>query len=79
MTERHFIVFHRHAAWQYTYRGSIAAPFTSREDAIHAAIKAARETGEPEVEVIVQNLDMREESVWRHDGQGPGGSPDALS
>lgn len=66
MTERHFIVFHRHSAWQYTYRGSITAPFTSRDDAIAAAIKAARDTGERDIEVIVQDHDMQEETVWRH-------------
>jgi len=69
MTERHFIVFFRHSAWQYTYRGSITAPFGSREDAIAAAIEAARESKEPEAEVIVQNPDMQEETVWRPQGE----------
>ena len=64
MSSPHFIVFHRDAAWQYTYRGSIRAPFSSREEAVAAAIDAARETGDPDVEVIVQNPETVEETVW---------------
>jgi hypothetical protein len=66
MTERHYIVSDRHSAWQYTYRGSITAPFNTREEAIKAAIDAAQESGDRDVEVIVQNTDMQVETVWRH-------------
>ena len=31
VAQRHFIVFFRDAAWQFTYRGSITGPFASRE------------------------------------------------
>ncbi len=63
--ERHFIVLFRDAGWQFTYRGSVSGPFASREDAIAEAIREARATREPEVEVIVQEPDMRQETVWR--------------
>jgi hypothetical protein len=57
-------VFFRHSAWQYTFCGSITAPFGSREE----AIEAARESQGPQAEVIVQNPDMQEETVWRPHG-----------
>ena len=67
MPERHYIVFHRDAAWQFTCQGRITAPFNSREEAIAAAIEAARQTDERGIKVIVQDLDMREETVWPGD------------
>jgi hypothetical protein len=66
MSERHVIVYERDNTWQYTYRGTIAAPFKSRQDAIDAAIEAARDTGDPGIEVMVQDHDMQQETVWRH-------------
>lgn len=66
MTERHFIVYERNNNWQYTYRGTIAASFKSRDEAVAAAIQEARETGDPNVTVIVQDHDMQQETVWRH-------------
>ena len=66
MNERHIIVYERDHSWQYTYRGSIAAPFKSREDAIDAAIEEARRTRDATIEVIVQDHDMQQETVWRH-------------
>jgi len=65
VAQRHFIVFFRDAAWQFTYRGSITGPFASREVAIAEAIREARESGIEDVEVIVQQSDMRQETVWR--------------
>jgi len=59
--QHHFIVNHRDDIWQYTYRGSIFAHFKSRRE----AIAAARATGEPHVQVLVQDADMKQEMVWR--------------
>lgn len=67
MTSRHFLVYLRDSSWQFSYRGSITAPFKTREEAIEAAIGAAREASDPDVEVVVQEADMRTETVWRHD------------
>ena len=66
--QHHFIVNHRDDIWQYTFRGSIFAHITSRQAAIDAAIEAARATNEPYVQVIVQDADMKQELVWRPDG-----------
>lgn len=63
--ERHFIVFFRDGAWQFTYRGSITGPFTERAKAVAMAIEAARESQEDNVEVIVQDPDMRQQTAWR--------------
>lgn len=68
MSERHFIVYLRDSAWQYSYRGSVTAPFRSREEAIESAIAEAREENDPEIEVVVQEADMRSETVWRPEG-----------
>ena len=68
MSERHFIVYLRDSSWQYSYRGSVTAPFKTREEAIEAAISEAREQNDPEIEVVVQDADMRSETVWRPDG-----------
>jgi len=70
MSERHFIVYERDNSWQYTYRGSIAAPFKSRQDAIDAAIEQARQSNDATVEVIVQDHDMQQATVWRHAEDG---------
>lgn len=67
MSSSHFLVYLRDSAWQFSYRGSITAPFKTREEAIEAAIEAAQEVGNREVEVVVQDADMRTETVWRPD------------
>jgi hypothetical protein len=71
MSERHFIVYLRDASWQYSYRGSITAPFKSREEAIEAAIGEAQDLDDPAIEVLVQDADMKTETVWRPDGLNP--------
>ncbi|QQR40427.1 DUF2188 domain-containing protein [Devosia rhizoryzae] len=68
MSERHFIVYLRDSSWQYSYRGSVTAPFKTREEAIESAIADAREQNDPEIEVVVQDADMRTETVWRPEG-----------
>ncbi|KKB09335.1 DUF2188 domain-containing protein [Devosia chinhatensis] len=65
MSERHLIVYRRDNAWQFTFRGTVTAPFVTREDAIEAAIAEARQLSDPDMEVIVQDADMVQETVWR--------------
>jgi hypothetical protein len=65
MSERHFIVYQRDSSWQFSFRGSITAPFRTREAAIEAAIEEARQSGDAEVEVLVQDANMQTQSVWR--------------
>lgn len=65
MTERHVIVYLRDGAWQFTFRGTVNAPFSSRDEAITAAIDEAQALNDPDIEVIVQDADLTEETVWR--------------
>lgn len=63
--ERHIIVCFRDG-WQFTYRGQITGPFSARDDAVEHAIREARETKVPDIEVVVQDPDLRQETVWRN-------------
>jgi hypothetical protein len=65
MSESHFIVYLRDGCWQHTNRGSISAPFKTRDAAITSAIADAREAGDPEAEVIVQDPETTAATVWR--------------
>lgn len=65
MSQHHLIVYRRDNAWQFTYRGTITAPFISREEAVAAAIIEARALADDDIKVVVQNTDMTEETVWR--------------
>ncbi|KRB01223.1 hypothetical protein ASD83_06800 [Devosia sp. Root685] len=65
MSESHFIVYLRDGCWQHTNRGSVSAPFKTREAAIESAIDDARGAGDPEAEVIVQDPETTAETVWR--------------
>jgi hypothetical protein len=52
------------AGWQFSHKGDITGPFENKEQAIEAAIAAAGESGDPDVEVLVQDADMKMEIVW---------------
>jgi hypothetical protein len=66
MAQNHFIVTQRDNAWVYSVQGDGAGPFKSREEAIEAAIAEATQKGDPAAEVIVQDHDMQQETVWRY-------------
>lgn len=70
MSESHFIVYLRDGSWQHTNRGSVSAPFKTRESAIASAIEDAREAGDPEAEVIVQDPETTAATVWRSSEDG---------
>lgn len=65
MQNHHFVVSQRDSAWQFSFKGDITAPFATRDEAVAAAIRAAEALDEAAVEVLVQNADMKTESVWR--------------
>ncbi len=68
MTSSHYLVAEAAiAGWQFSHKGDITGPFESKEQAIKAAIAAAAESKDPDVEVLVQNADMKVETVWRPD------------
>jgi hypothetical protein len=67
MTNNHFVISQRDSVWQFSFRGDVTAPFTSKADAVKAAIEAASKISDAEVEVVVQDADVRAETVWRSD------------
>lgn len=69
MAEHHYIVSNNGGIWQFSALGSTFAHFGSRDEAVDAAIEAAREAGEPEAQVIVQDMNREQQTVWRA-GQG---------
>lgn len=77
MSSSHFIVTQRGPAWQFSYKGDITAPFATKEAAVDAAIAAAQAEGGSDVEVLVQDTDMRTETVWRQGGAALSGDESA--
>jgi hypothetical protein len=66
MSSSHYLVAEAAiAGWQFSHKGDITGPFETREQAIKAAITAAGESANPDVEVLVQNADMKTETIWR--------------
>jgi len=61
----HYLVTFHDAAWQFTFRGTVTGPIKSREEAVTLAIAEAERNGEGDIEVIVQDPDLRQETVWR--------------
>ena len=66
MSSHHFVVAAQDRAWQYSFKGAITGPFSSREDAVAAAIKQAGAENEPGIEVVVRDADLKTETVWPH-------------
>lgn len=65
MTNHHFVISQRESVWQFSFRGDVTGPFTSKQAAVSAAIEAATELGSTDVEVVVHDADLRAETVWR--------------
>jgi hypothetical protein len=65
MSSHHFVVAAQEHAWHFSYKGAMTGPFTSREAAVHAAIAQAIQQGEPDIEVLVRDADLKTETVWR--------------
>jgi len=65
MPTNHFVVSQRDSAWQFSFKGEVTAPFTTKDDAVTAAIAAAGASRDDNVEVVVHDADMRAETVWR--------------
>jgi hypothetical protein len=71
MINNHFVISQRDSVWQFSFRGDVTAPFTTKAEAIKAAIEAASKIDDADVEVVVHDADVRAETVWRS-GQGSG-------
>lgn len=65
MTNNHFVISQRESVWQFSFRGNVTGPFNSKQDAISAAIEAASQVADTEVEVVVHDADFRAETIWR--------------
>lgn len=71
MINNHFVISQRESVWQFSFRGDVTGPFTSKEQAIQAAIEAANKLDGSDVEVVVHDAELRAETVWstaRHKG-----------
>jgi hypothetical protein len=65
MSSNHFVVSQRDSVWQFSFRGDVTGPFTSKEEATHAAILAAGKISGTHVEVVVHDADLLVETVWQ--------------
>ena len=65
MSTDHFVVSQRDSVWQFSFRGDVTAPFTSRSAAIEAAIAEAGKVEGAEVAVVLRDGDLRSETIWR--------------
>lgn len=65
MSTDHFVVSQQDSVWQFSFRGDVTAPFTSRSAAIDAAIAAAGKVEGAEVAVVLRDGDLRSETIWR--------------
>lgn len=65
MINNHFVISQRDSVWQFSFRGDVTGPFTSKADAVAAAIEAASKVDSADVEVVVHAADLRAETVWR--------------
>ena len=69
-TEHHYIVSNSDGVWQFSALGNIHSHYASQDDAVAAAIAAARQAGEPGALVIVQETNREQSTVWRADDGG---------
>jgi len=65
MSTKHFVVSQRDSVWQFSFRGDVTAPFTSKQAAIDAAIAEAGSLDTDDVEVLVRDADLRTQTIWR--------------
>lgn len=77
MINNHFVISQRESVWQFSFRGDVTGPFTSKADAIDAAIDAASRFDGEAVEVVVHDADLRAETVWRSARSGVAGAGEA--
>lgn len=65
MINNHFVISQRDSVWQFSFRGDVTGPFTSKANAVRAAIDAASKIGDADVEVVVRDANVKAETVWR--------------
>ena len=70
MSSHHFVVAAQDRAWQFSFKGAITGPFSSRDEAVAAAIEQAGLEPEGDIEVVVRDADLKSETVWRQPTKG---------
>ena len=67
MTAHHFIVARSDSHWKVSFHGTEQSPYETKEEAIEAAVAAARvQSAEGlEVEVLVQDIDSSFHTAWK--------------
>ncbi|WP_375450540.1 hypothetical protein [uncultured Devosia sp.] len=72
MVTHHFIVARSDSHWKVSFHGTEQSPFESKEEALVAAVAAARVEFSKglEVEVLVQDIDSTFHSAWKSGADG---------
>lgn len=67
MATHHFIVARSDSHWKVSFHGSDQSPFETKQEAIDAAVAAARLQSAKglEVEVLVQDINSKFHTAWR--------------
>ncbi|MDB5613290.1 MAG: hypothetical protein JWQ22_943 [Devosia sp.] len=65
MSSQHFVVAAQDRSWHFSFKGDLIGPYSSREEAVAAAIEEASKLDDNEVEVVVRDADLKTETVWR--------------
>ena len=66
MAAHHFIVARQDGQWKVSYHGTEQGPFSVKDEAVAAAISAARDAHAEgkEVEVLVQDIESNFHKAW---------------
>ena len=65
MSSQHFVVAAQDRAWHYSFKGDLVGPYSSREEAVEAAIEEATKLADNDIEVVVRDANLKTETVWR--------------
>lgn len=66
MSTSHYVVSERsESVWQFSHKGEITGPYTSRDAAVEAAIAEASASLDADSEVLVRDANRKTVSVWR--------------
>ena len=71
MSSQHFVVAAQDRSWHYSFKGDMVGPYTSREEAVEAAIEEATKLDDDEIEVVVRDANLKTETVWRPNQKRP--------
>lgn len=66
MSTSHYVVSERsESVWQFSQKGEITGPYTSREAAVEAAISEARASLDADSDVLVRDASLKTVTVWQ--------------